>query len=98
MVLHLTEQLKSSRENVRVSIITRSELDFSHNSLFFLSLISQALRRTIIRLRRKMRKLESAEDYVTNLNEELGHREQEVDYLRSLLDENDIEYTIGHLG
>ena len=96
MVLHLTEQLKSSRANVRVSIITRSELDFSHNSLFSIS-YSQALSRTIIRLRKKIRKLET-EEYVTNLNEELGHREQEVEYLRSLLDENDIEYTIGHLG
>ena len=61
----------------------------------FLISYSQALRRTIIRLRKKIRKLESAEDYVTNLYEELGHREQEVEYLRSLLD---IEYTIGHLG
>ena len=63
----------------------------------FLVSYSQALRRTIIRLRKKIRKLESDEDYA-NLNEELGHREQEVEYLRSLLDENDIEYTIGHLG
>ena len=38
--------------------------------------------------------LESITTYATNLNEELGHREQEVDYLGSLLDKNDIETAV----
>ena len=67
--------------------------------------LSNAVKEEGTRANNAERELDRVEAYYdeeetreATLGEELGYREQEVDYLRRLLDKNGIEYTIGHLG